>query len=101
MQHNQSSSNISEGYGRRSINEYIQFLYVALGSLAETLTRVIGLRETEQITPTQFNQIDLLHYEVENKLLRLVGSLQEKRDSGSWSSRISDEEGTYLVDESH
>ena len=37
------SANISEGYDRRSLNEYIQFLYYALGSLAETMTRAIGL----------------------------------------------------------
>jgi four helix bundle protein len=32
------SSNIAESYSRRSINEYIQHIYIALGSLSETLT---------------------------------------------------------------
>src|SRR5437899_1636008 len=44
------SSNIAEGYGRRSINEYIQFLYTALGSAAEALSRAIGLQRTKQIS---------------------------------------------------
>ena len=44
------SANISEGYGRRSVNEYIQYLYIALGSMAETMTRAIGLNLVKQIT---------------------------------------------------
>lgn len=84
------SSNIAEGYSRRSIHEYIQFLYIALASLSETLTRAIGLRETDQISANHFKQIDSLHYEVENKLLRLVESLEVKRDDGSWVNRISE-----------
>ena len=91
------ASNIAEGYGRRSINEYIQFLYFGLGSLAETLTRAIGLRETEQINEAEFKEIDVLHYEVENKLLKLVESLQRKRESGTWSNRISDDHASYEV----
>jgi len=34
------SSNIAEGYGRKSINEYLYFLNVALGSSGEILTQV-------------------------------------------------------------
>ena len=34
------ASNIAEGYGRRSVSEYIQFLYYVLGSMAETMTRL-------------------------------------------------------------
>jgi len=33
--------NLAEGYGRQSKNEYIQFLYVALGSLRELDTQLI------------------------------------------------------------
>jgi len=84
------SANIAEGYSRRSIHEYLQHLYIALGSLSETLTRVIGLRETEQIAEIKFQEFDKLHYEVENMLLRLVESLETKRDSGTWITRISD-----------
>ena len=84
------SSNISEGYCRRSVKEYLQFLYIALASLGEALTRGIGLVTTEQITSGQFDSIDKLHYEVENKLLKLVESLEEKKESGSWNNRISE-----------
>lgn len=63
------SANISEGYSRRSINEYLQFLYISLASLSEMMSRLIGLKITEQITIEKFNEIDQIHYEVENKLL--------------------------------
>ena len=89
------SANIAEGYARRSIHEYIQFLYYALGSLGETITRAVGLRETKQISDEDFGQIDVLHYEVENKLLRLVESLEQKRETGSWQNKLSDEFGEY------
>lgn len=34
-------SNIAEGSGRKSDKEFIQFLYIALGSVAETETQLI------------------------------------------------------------
>ena len=82
------SSNISEGYSRRSIKEYLQSLYISLASLSETLTRSIGLLTTKRITQVQFHEIDALHYEIENKLLRLVESLQKKKDEGTWNDRV-------------
>ena len=85
------SSNISEGYSRRSIKEYLQFLYVSLGSLSETLTRSIGLLNTKKTSQDKFHEIDVLHYEVGNKLLRLVESLQKKKDDGTWNDRVFDE----------
>jgi four helix bundle protein len=85
------SANISEGYGRRSINEYIQFLYYALGSMAETMTRAIGLKQANQISAARFHDFDVLHYEVENRLLRLIKKLEQKRDAGDWTTRIAEE----------
>jgi four helix bundle protein len=90
------SSNISEGYSRRSIHEYIQHVYIALGSLSETLTRAIGFKAADQITQAQFDEIDTLHYEVENNLWRLLESLEKKRDEGSWVTRA-----TENIDDHH
>ncbi len=82
------SSNIAEGYGRRTLPEYLQFLYIAKGSLAEALTRAIGLHTAKLIPPASFEEFDKLHYEVENKLLRLIESLERKRSSASWRDSL-------------
>ena len=89
------AANISEGYGRRSVKEYIQFLYIALGSAGETLTRAIGLNQTRQLSDQRLHEFDLLHYEVENRLLRLIEKLEQKRDDGDWIARISEDPSAY------
>jgi four helix bundle protein len=91
------SANISEGYGRRSLNEYIQFLYYALGSLAEPMTRAIGLKQTGQITEPRFHDVDVLHYEVENRLLRLIDKLEQKRGDEDWIDRIAEDPEEYVI----
>jgi four helix bundle protein len=82
------SANIAEGYGRRSLPEYLQFLYIAKGSLAETLTREIGLQTVKIISAAHFDSFDQLHYEVENKLLRLIESLEKKRQTKDWRDTL-------------
>src|SRR5438477_3849417 len=73
------AANISEGYGRRSVKEYIQFLYVALGSAGETMTRAIVLNQTQRVSDARLQEFDDLHYDVENSLLRLIVKLELKR----------------------
>src|SRR6266850_5586117 len=89
------SANISEGYGRRSVKEHTQFLYTALGSAAETMTRAMGLNGVQQISDARFHDFDLLHYEVENRLLRLIEKLEQKRDDEDWIARISEDPAAY------
>ena len=95
------SANIAEGYGRRSINEYLQFLYIGLGSLGETLTRAIGLNRTKQIDVDAMESFDQLHYEVENRLSRLIEKLEHKRDDGDWIARIMEDPEEYITPSLH
>jgi len=89
------SANIAEGYSRRSINEYMQHLYISFASLSETLSRAIAFLEAGQITRPQFQELDVLHYEVENKLCHLPGSLEQKKGDGSWINKVSEETMEY------
>jgi four helix bundle protein len=95
------SANIAEGYGRRGINEYLQFLYVGLGSLGETLTRAIGLSRTNQIAEEALKKFDEIQYEVENRLLRLIEKLEHKREDGDWIARIVEDPEEYITTSLH
>lgn len=89
------SANVAEGYSRRSINEYMQHLYISLGSLSETLSRLIALLEAGQIKREEFEEIDNLHYEIENKLWNLLKSLEQKKTEGTWINKVSEESPNY------
>jgi four helix bundle protein len=80
--------NISEGYCRRTVNDYLRFLYIALGSLGESVSGLQAYRNANQITEDEFQLLDTLAYKLENGLLKLVESLEEKRDRGEWTDHL-------------
>ena len=92
--------NIAEGYCRRSVREYIQHLYVALGSLGESVSGYHAYFNAKQISEDDFEILDHQAFKLENGLLRLVESLERKRDSGAWIDTLIIEESNniYTVD---
>ena len=73
------SRNISEGYCRRSLREYLNHLNIALGSCGEFHSCYESSRQADQITEEEYEELDALHYKLENQLLKLIESLQRKQ----------------------
>jgi four helix bundle protein len=76
--------NIAEGYCRRSLREYLQFLNFSLGSLGESVSGFMAYRRAEQITEEEYNVMNDLSFKLENGLLKLVESLEHKQETGDW-----------------
>ena len=81
------SSNLAEGYCRRSIKEYIQFVNVALGSCGENYSQMYALLESGEISRAVFDEFDGRHHRIENKLMNLAKALSKKMKTGQdWDS---------------
>jgi four helix bundle protein len=80
--------NIAEGYCRRSIHEYLNYLNIALGSLGESVSGLHAYRKAGQLAEEGFENLDSMAYKLENGLLKLVESLEEKREQGDWIDHL-------------
>jgi len=80
--------NIAEGYCRRSLKEYLQFLNFALSSAGESVSGLHAYRSASQISEADFERLDAAAYKLENGLKRLIESLQLKQDSGTWEDNF-------------
>lgn len=66
------SRNISEGYCRKGLTEYLNFLNYALGSCGELHSCYYAYYKANQISEKEYEEVDTLHYKVENKSIKLI-----------------------------
>ncbi len=71
-------SNIAEGKSRRHSKEFMQFLYVALGSLGEVDTQLVLACELGFLSKDEFNRIEPNIQEIRRMLYGLIDSLPNR-----------------------
>ncbi len=82
------SRNIAEGYCRRNLKEYLNHLNIALGSCGEFHSCYVSCHRADQIADDKIQQLDELHYKVENQLIKLIESLQKKQEDQQWEDNF-------------
>jgi len=69
-------SNISEGFVRNHSKEYIQFLYISLGSCAELETQIIIAQKRKYVAQDKFDElIKDINYEM-RMLVSMIKAVQ-------------------------
>jgi len=71
-------SNIAEGYGRNSTNEYIHFLRIATGSLYELQTQIEICMNLDYLNRGEFDKLYELSREIERMISSLAGKLSSQ-----------------------
>ncbi len=70
--------NIAEGRGRNTKKEFIQFLYIAQGSLFETVTLLIIFQKNEWIREEQLKEIRGVAFRINKMIMALISSLKRQ-----------------------
>jgi four helix bundle protein len=74
-------ANIVEGNARQSTNEYIQFLFIARGSLEESRYYAILAKDLEYLTQTDYDKFESESESV-SRMLNVLVSVLRKRGKG-------------------
>lgn len=72
------SSNIAEGAGRHSNKEFIQFLYIALGSVQEIDTQLLISLNLEFIAKSDYDALISKLNQISKMLFGLIKSIKQK-----------------------
>ncbi len=71
------SANIAEGKGRNSKKEFIQYLYIARGSLFETITFLIIFYKKKWIPNSKLNDLRIVGDTIGKQLSSLINSIKK------------------------
>ena len=74
--------NIAEGFGRAGNKEFVQFIGIALGSLAETKSQILRANDRGYIDTDTLDKLLDMNAQIGNKLGRLTKYLQESELKG-------------------
>ena len=89
--------NISEGYCRKSISEYLHFLNIAQSSMEESVSGCNTYHYSGHINSGDFEKWDILAYKIENGLKKLIESLETKKYEGTWNDSLLVKESNALL----
>jgi len=72
-------SNIAEGAARKSSKEFVQYLYIALGSIAELETQILIGKNLNYLLEDEFNLFQKEITEIRKMILGLIRFLSNKK----------------------
>jgi len=78
-----AAANIVEGSQRQYVKEYVQFLYVSKGSLAELEYYIFLSNALGYITEEEMEKLDVLRREAAKTLQGLINWLEERMAAGA------------------
>ena len=83
------SRNIAEGYCRKGINEYLNFLNISISSAGEFHSSIFAFYKACKIDEHKFEELNSKLFKIENQLIKLIEKLREKRNNGKWNDSYS------------
>ena len=90
-------ANIAEGYGRGSLGDYLRFLDIARGSLAELEYYLHFIEREGLVAVAKADDLHRMHQETGRLLHGLWKSLEQKARDGGWdhSGQVNERSATH------